>query len=512
MAREFIPSPQQQEFFDWVTDPSGGSCVLIAVAGAGKTETLVRSMALMKGSVAAVAFNRKAALELKERASQRGVARNGLFISTAHGAGYSAWRHVYPNARVDENKVRSIIDELVAAGRVDLAELERPIKRLVSLGKQMLAGVKWDIDNVQAWLRLMSYYDVDQDLPDDVDSEVFIAAVQRVFRLSGHQCTEVIDFDDMIWAPIAFNCRLFKNDWVLIDEAQDINLARRELARRMLKPTGRLVAVGDPHQAIYAFTGASSDSMAAIAQEFNCRELGLTVSYRCPQLVVEHAQHWVHHIQAHADAPDGEVRTLEVATATDGKVDPWYQVTKLLPTDAILCRYNAPLISTAYALLKAGIACKVEGRDIGQGLVALARRWKVKKLDALQARLERWLDRELGKARKARSATKEQAAQDKFDTMQVFIERCRAKGADTVDCVVAEIESLFSDNVTGVTVLSSIHRAKGLEWLRVFWMQTATRTRRELKDWEEEAERNLNYVATTRAMHALVLVPEALHS
>lgn len=94
-----------------------------------------------------------------------------------------------------------------------------------------------------------------------------------------------IDFDDMVYLPLVFKLRLFPQDWVLIDEAQDTNPTRRALAARMLKPGGRVIAVGDPRQAIYGFTGADNDALEQIAAQFSCKRMPLTVSYRCPQAV-----------------------------------------------------------------------------------------------------------------------------------------------------------------------------------------------------------------------------------
>lgn len=53
-----------------------------------------------------------------------------------------------------------------------------------------------------------------------------------------------------------------------------------------------------------------------------------------------------------------------------------------------MTRNTAPLVATAYSLISKGIACKVEGREIGTGLIKLARRWKIKTLDALMKKLE----------------------------------------------------------------------------------------------------------------------------
>lgn len=508
--RPFIPSPQQIEFFNFVQDPSKGSGILEAVAGAGKTETLARAMGMMRGSVAAMAFNRKAAQEIKDRVAKLGLMRQGLFISTAHGAGYSTWRRAAPYLlEPNENKVRDLIDrfamEQPQPGVVQ--EAAPVIRRLVSLGKQMLAGVKWNVSNVNIWMKIIDHHSLDSELSENIGPDKLVEWTQVIFKKSGDMCRELIDFDDMIWAPLAYNARFFTNDWVVGDEWQDTNPARRELARRMLKHTGRFLGAGDRHQAIYGFTGADADALDLTKQEFNADYLPLTVTYRCPKAVVNHVHQWVSHIDAHPDAPEGEVTTFQ--SAKDGKPQPWFLVEKPGQDDAILCRYTKPLVSTAYALIKNRIACRVEGRDIGLGLIALAKRWKVKTLDALETRLKAWEAREIAKARKQRSEAKERIVTDKADTLRVFIEMCRDAGDNSLACVVQRITDLFADDVTGCLTLATGHKAKGREWPNVYWLQQAIRTRRELKPHEQQQEDNICYVIGTRAKTRLVLIPES---
>ena len=56
--------------------------------------------------------------------------------------------------------------------------------------------------------------------------------------------------------------------------------------------------------------------------------------------------------------------------------------------------------------------------------------------------------------------------------------------------------------------LMNLHKAKGLEWHRVYWMRPVPRFRFDKKEWQIEQERNLNYVAATRSKHELILVIE----
>jgi DNA helicase-2/ATP-dependent DNA helicase PcrA len=340
---------------------------------------------------------------------------------------------------------------------------------------------------------------------------VAMADVVTIFEQSKALCRTVIDFDDMIYAPLAFNARFFQVDWVMIDECQDINPARRELARRMLKPGGRLVAVGDSRQAIYGFTGAGADALERIVIEFGCKRLPLTVTYRCPKAVVAYVQQWVKHIEAHESAPEGCVRAPMLDKVGEGlpKPRPWFESEGLRAGDAVLCRYTLPLIKQAYNMLRAGRACKVEGREIGKGLENLATRWKVKSLDVLENRLAKFLAKEVAKAKAADNERAAEEIRDRVASLQVFIERTRTNGHNTIEELVLEIQALFADDVKGVPVLCTGHKSKGREWHRVYWMQTTLR-QKNLQDWQLVQEANLKYVMATRAKSELILLPEGM--
>jgi hypothetical protein len=75
-----------------------------AVAGAGKTTTIVRGLDHMTGTVCLVAFNSKMAKELKERVA----GRPGVEAKTFHSAGFSALRKAFPQLKnVDPTTRRS---------------------------------------------------------------------------------------------------------------------------------------------------------------------------------------------------------------------------------------------------------------------------------------------------------------------------------------------------------------------------------------------------------------------
>jgi hypothetical protein len=228
-------------------------------------------------------------------------------------------------------------------------------------------------------------------------------------------------------------------------------------------------------------------------------QMPLTVSYRCPKNVVAYAKTYVNHIEALETAEDGIVRTL-------GETEKLVDIAK--PGDAILCRFNAPLIQTAYAFIAAGIPAKVEGREIGTGLKVLARRWKIKTYTALLNKLEEFKEREISKFRAKEQESRAAAVDDKVECLKVLIARVMKidpKPSDAIERVCTEIDTIFGDNVGNECVLlSSIHKSKGREWKKVFWLQTGP-SKWARKDWELDQEKNLCYVAITRAISELIL-------
>lgn len=482
----FVPSPQQQDFFDWI-ETGDGSCILEAVAGSGKTTTLIEALKLMRGRIFFGAYNKKIADEIKAKAPKL----DQLYVQTMHAAGFSNWRRAAPDVKVNENKCRDIFRKTFQTEAN--AALEPAVLQIVSLAKQAFILPQAPLHK---WVSMIDHFDVECQGRDAEGIELS----QKVLTESTRQDTEQIDFDDMIYSPLIHNTRVYQYDWVLIDEAQDTNASRRALALRMLKRDGRLVAVGDRHQAIYGFTGADANSLDLIRTAVGAKQMPLTVSYRCPVDVVEYAHRFVAHIQAHPDAPKGAV---EVAGAT-----PLDQLAK--PGDAILCRFNAPLLGAVYQFIAKGIPAKVEGREIGNGLKALARRWKVKSFAALLSRLDSFVEAETAKLRAKDQESKATAVEDKVQCLRVIINRVSKFAPDApqpIEAICNEIDSIFGQDVNAACVLlSSIHKSKGREWARVVWLQTGP-SGWARQDWELEQENNLCYVATTRAKQTLVLAP-----
>jgi superfamily I DNA/RNA helicase len=500
MTKAFVPSPQQADFLNWVATGSG-SCVLEAVAGAGKTTTLIEAVKLTSGNVAILAFNKKIADEISNKLKTRGIDWKQAQAGTVHSFGFSAYRKSFPKVKVEGRKVDNILERVCVQENAWAARWSQGIAKLVSLAKQRALGVIGKIENTAAWLDIIEHFDL---FSDDEDAgapiERIVAFAQSVLRASNDQ-TDVIDFDDMVYLPVLLKVRFWKFSWIFVDEAQDTNPARRALVRALLAPGGRVVAVGDRAQAIYGFTGADSDSLDLIASDFNATRLPLTTTYRCPKAVVAFAQQWVNHIHAHESAPEGNVSAIEY--------DDLFSRNDLNANSAILCRLNKPLVSLAFNFIRRGIPCKVEGRDIGNGLIKLATKWKgAVTLHGLESRLQKWGDAQVTRALAQKKESLAQSISDQVDTLQVIIDDCRERRQDSVAAVVERIKGLFEDNIVGLLTLSSIHKSKGREWPTVYWLDRAGTcpSKYARQEWQQEQERNLCYVAATRAMTSLVEV------
>lgn len=487
-------SPQQSAFFDWC-EFGRGSCVLEAVAGAGKTTSLIEAIQhRLTGQTAILAYNKKIADEIKGKLEKRGVDWKKAQAGTVHSFGFSAYRKAFPGVKVDDRseKVANIVAELTK-NNDELSAIAKKIAHMVSMAKQRALGVIGGISDHGAWSDIIEHFDIFEEVTPDGAIEVAMAALKR-----SNAQTDLIDFDDMVYMPLIHRVRFWQFDNVMVDEAQDTNPARRAIVRAMVKNGGRVIAVGDRHQAIYGFTGADADSLDLIAQDFNCIRLPLTITYRCPKAVVTFAQQWVSHIAAADTAPEGRVSKVTMAD--------FLKRNDLDAGAAVLCRNTKPLVQTAFKLIAGRIACRVEGKDVGASLRKLATRWKVKTLIALETKLEDYLDRETTKLLARKMETKLEQVKDTVDTLRVIMDQCRVEKTETVQAVVDYIDSLFADNVSGMLILSTIHKSKGREWDRVFWLDRANTcpSKYARQQWQQEQEVNLMYVAATRAQSELI--------
>ena len=264
------------------------------------------------------------------------------------------------------------------------------------------------------------------------------------------------------------------------------------------------------HNSIYAFRGADTKSMDKLKElRSEWIELPLTTTFRCAKSIVARQQEHAPGYNAFTSNPEGEI--LSWWKEGDPSWD-WEDVKEAAPQGhiAVLCRNNAPLLSLAFKLIRAGVGCHMRGREIGKGLVALSK--KILKDDstpreACLALVDEWISRETRLAQANGKEPKVAAVTDRGECLLAVLEH---PSVDTAGSLRRALESLFAKD-TGVT-LSTIHKAKGLEWETVVvldpWRIPSKFAQRaaSLGDTRQiEQEYNLQYVAETRAKRTLIL-------
>lgn len=474
-------STYQQAIFDFVENGSGNA-IVSAVAGSGKTTTIVEALSRVKGSTIFLAFNKAIAEELKAR---------GVNARTFHSLTYSPVMRSLGAQNIDTNKLRGLVVDNLSED--DAKIYGAFIIKLVGLARQAGVGCLVE-DSEQAWVDIADHHDLEID-GEGADFGRAIALARRL--LTESNAARSADFDDLLFLAVLNGISLPKFDFVFVDEAQDTNAIQRAILRKISHAGTRIIAVGDPAQAIYGFRGADSESLSMLKTEFDAIDLPLTVSYRCPKSVIDFARQWVSHIESAPNAAQGSVTSL----------DTQWNVTSFEPTDLVVCRTTKPLVSLAYRMLAAGVGVRIMGREIGEGLKTLIEKQKAKGIDALVAKLEKFRDREIEKAIAKGREDKADAVSDKVDAVLCLIQSLPETDR-TIPALTRLIDRLFAD-VRGVTALATIHKAKGLEAPRVYWLNSSQcPSKWARKPWQQAQEANLCYVATTRAMQELVLIEE----
>lgn len=475
-------STYQLAGFDFVEN-ADGNAIVEAVAGSGKStfiEEAYKRVKAQNGNAIVLAFG---------KAIETAMTARGVYAKTFHGLCYRPVTQACKARNVETNKLRILVDENF--GDQDARMYGAFASRLVGLARQVGIGCLV-ADTEEAFSDIIEHHDLE--LNHDA------ATMPRAIELSRKllelvNASNLVDFDDLLYRAVKDGIRLPQFDVIFVDEAQDTNAIQRAIIRKMLKPGSRLIAVGDPGQAIYGFRGADSASLRMIAEEFNATTLPLSVSYRCQKAIVEHAKQWMPRIEAAPGAAEGEVEHRDSWKAEDFEAG-----------DFVVCRTTAPLVSLAYRMIRARKPVSIMGREIGKGLVTLINKMNAKGIDRLVEKLNAFTQREVEKLIAKKQETKAEAVQDKTTCILVLIESLPETDA-TIPALIRVIEDLFTDTARG-TVLSTIHKAKGLEADRVYWMIPARRMRAPTQEWQAEQERNLCYVAATRAKSHLVIIQE----
>lgn len=490
----------QKDIYDFVAHGKGNA-VIDAKAGSGKTTTLINSLSLIpdKYKILFVAFNKHIVAELTQKIGEK----KNIDIKTVHSLGLSMIKRNFIEEKVEINeyKYRTYLKknlqlltdiETKPFNKNEKNEYINNINNLINLGRLNMCQSKKEFE------KIISRYDI-----APIDDEIDIALKVMAW---GKENYSTIDYTDMVWLPVELNLKPigYQYDWIFVDELQDISDVQRELILKCFKRGTRMLGCGDPSQCIYSFSGSSPEAFKRFQDLKNTITLPLSISYRCAKNIVKLANGIVPSLMASDNAIDGLVEyNSHVSNISDG--------------DMVLCRNKYPLFKLYMMLLKLGKKSYIKGNDIEDGLTKLIdscdKEFLNKDLrqDGVFVRLyEKMFDDRnrlmLSKGLDLYDSTFSDYIMKQYDDIKAL--EALSYGINTSDELKNRIAKVFSNDVNSIC-LSTIHKAKGLESNNVFIICKSLIPSKSAKlDWELVQEKNLEYVAYTRAKKKLSFISE----
>jgi superfamily I DNA/RNA helicase len=463
------PTPEQERIFLF-TKKRPENILIKAFAGCGKTSTIVEAVKLLpqNKNIMFLAFNKHIQEELKTKLPEY------VRCYTTYGLGTSAIKRKYGDKiQFDEFKADKIILKKSKSWELhDEFKDEEEIGFYLNNIKKLANLCRLTLTTKSEYIPYISErYDIPINKPKDIKRVLKVLDEMTIDR-------KTFDYTDMIYLPAVDNSIwMFPQDYVFIDEIQDLNRCQIKIVEKILKKDktngkiiGRLISVGDFFQGVYGFNAADDKSFEWFEKFPNTKILPLSVSFRCSKNVIKKAQEIVPDIKALDNAPDGIVR--------DGNV-----ITEAQSGDFVLCRTTMPLVKLFFEFLTLHRKAIIKGSDIGVHLIELI--GKINNIDKL---IKFW-EKELATFRRdlmsegilnPNEHSGYTALEDKVMTL-LFLAR-------------------LSDSIIDLTV----HKIKGLEANRVFIIRPDLLPLQNVKSWQYIQEKNLEYVAYTRAKLELI--------
>ena len=511
------------------------SLKIIAAAGAGKTSTLnhIAKNALKDKSIFYLAFAKKNA----EEAEQKMPAN--VNCSTLHSAAWQALGLKIPIAKspvmhrfihANLNKANFLwLPEIEAGGRnttwqasivakvisrfcmsdspsIDTTHVSEVLNE--SIGGSVAAIIRKQREETKPTLKF-ACNNLDQEIANlmSVQNDLAPIIFEAAERIWPHLLQNMASYHDIYLKCFQLNQNLVKKffanyDCLMIDEAQDLNPVQIAIIRQADKPT---IAVGDSFQQLYAFRGAL-DALELIDGEVS----NLSQSFRFGDKIAEIARNI---LKTHpTKKPDIPVRGSHAINSSVHLLSSnCPDLTQGNPL-AILCRTNAGALQEALWASQYGRVSVVGGiKSIIDELNAAIALKEGRKNDippsSPLSRLMDWND----------LLIQAEAGDIELEKIIDLVE-----SADDIKLLVEMHDDKPSDET--VAICSTTHKAKGLEWDRVYIstdfpsLDGLQYRYKDARDSESDGAINavrqaieswhVLYVAVTRARKILILPPK----
>ena len=457
--------------------------VVGAVAGSGKTTTLLMLLEQIRGTAYFMAFNKSIVNELKNRIPLS----NNIKIATCHSIGMKSLMSYFSKSfELDTWKTWKVLQKQNKRWKLPKKSFNKTALMISQLYDMYRMTLCESIEDLIVVADRQGLYH---------DSSILSKFSETLMMMETMNKNPVsIDFVDMIYLPATIKeLQLPQPDNLFIDEAQDLNAAQHKMVDKM-RTKGRFIAVGDPRQSIYGFAGADTNSFQRFIDKENTIQLPLSVCYRCGTDIVKYAQRYNETIQPFEGKDKGIVKF--------GTID------EVTYNDMVICRNLRPLIDTFFQIIDLGLPAFIKGKDIAKGLIDILKNVEVLSL----GELSQYFKEELLKL----SEKLIEKGIDSPLTHPSYVNRSEKYSVilrisfkfTTISEVISFVEEIFSDvNRENSVILSTIHKAKGLESTNVFFVDRQLIPSKFASTTEQiRQEYNLYYVGITRAKERLIFI------
>jgi len=318
----------------WQAYESEENCAILAGPGSGKTKTITIKIARIleeeirqPQQLACITYSNECVRELRRRLNDLGVDdRSRILVSTIHS--FALTEIVMPYATMAGIAVP---DPIVVAA---------PSKsdQLFKQAYQTIKGVppgKWYRMSLDRLRRMIPDKTSDEWKTSNTDQIAIIEEYERLLLNEG-----LIDFDGLVLAGLQAienfewvrKCLRSKFPVIVIDEYQDLGLPLHRMMCNLLREAGvRIIAVGDPDQSIYGFTGAKPSLLRDLYNMAEVEGVHLKLNYRCATQIIDASRALLDNppeSESH-DGRQGVITIHEVGANVDGQAR--YALKELVP-------------------------------------------------------------------------------------------------------------------------------------------------------------------------------------
>ena len=546
---DFKPSTYQQDILDFFLNNPQSNMLVNALAGSGKSTTACMLSEHSKTSDLYIAFNASVVEEFKKK-----IKNPKTKVMTMHSLAYSIMLYNVEQeskdsgekpkgfgsqrskrtVSLDNFKPHKILDEEITkrygryiefAKRVFLKDNYVNLYNLCRLTLTDMSSNKDVSRLINDHVLFLYYGDEGYSAPDISE----ITSTLKILDTKSKQQFEtqgVIDFTDMLW--ITFN-KLKYDNWevpywalytnIYCDEVQDFSNIQLNFLKFIKRTKGRYVFIGDFHQAIYNFAGANAQAFNQIPKMFAPVEtFDLPICYRCAKSHLSRVnREYGIPILPCDNAPMGFVKTID-----KNKISEYAKA-----GDMVISRKNKWIAEVVLDLARNGTPIFIEDKEMVEAIKRQILSSKCTSVGTLEKFLQKIISNYNKKlfeivSKNAREGGHEEEhleavaeANSKIDNTSFLLEILEGylenhASSDSVSKFSNFIDKLLNTTPSPNCVrLCSIHKAKGLEATNVFVLNEA-KINYDFRNSKEQniQEKNLSYIATTRAKEGLYLVKE----